>query len=110
MRHNLRLFIAGGMLVAIGMAVFIGPFATGTPDGLKRVAIDKGFSDSERDHDLGESPVAGYEVKGVRDERIATAASGLIGVLVTFGAGVAVFAAVRALRDKDGASKAGDGT
>jgi len=37
---NLRLFIAGGLLVAIGLAMLVSGFASGSPDGLNKVAED----------------------------------------------------------------------
>jgi hypothetical protein len=100
MRGN-RSFVLAGLLVAIGLAVFVGPFADSDPDGLERVARTKGFANTERAHSLSESPVADYSVDGVADERIATAASGLIGVLLTFGVGAGVLALVRARRGRD---------
>ena len=91
-------FVVAGLLVALGLAVLVSPFADSDPDGLERVARTKGFAGSERAHALRESPVADYTVEGLADERIATAASGLLGVLLTFGAGVSVLALVRARR------------
>jgi cobalt/nickel transport protein len=95
---NLTLFVIAGLLVAAGLALFVSPLASGDPDGLNRVAIDKGFAESERDHALNDSPVAGYAVKGVDNEALATALSGLIGVLITFGVGLGLFALMRTVR------------
>lgn len=93
-----RSFILAGLLVVIGLAVFVSPLADSDPDGLERVARTKGFAGSEREHSLSESPVADYSVEGVSNDRIATAASGLIGVLLTFGAAAGILALVRARR------------
>ena len=98
MSANTRLFVVAGLLFALALALFVSPLADRSPDGLTKVAEDQGFSEAERDHDLADSPVAGYEVDGVKDERVSTGVAGLVGVLVTFGAGVGAFALLRTLR------------
>ena len=95
---NLRLFVLGGLLVAAGLALFVSPFASGSPDGLEKVAGDQGFLQTARDHLFADGPLAGYTVRGIGNERLSTGVSGLIGVLVTFGLGFALFALVRAVR------------
>ena len=95
---NLRLFIAGGLLVAIGLAMLVSGFASSAPDGLNKVAEDQGIAASARQHLFENGPLAGYAVKGVNGDRLSTGISGLIGVLVTFGMGLALFALLRAMR------------
>ena len=95
---NLRLFIAGGLLVAIGLAMLVSGFASGSPDGLNKVAEDHGFAANARQHLFENGPLAGYAVKGVNGDRLSTGLSGLIGVLVTFGVGLTLFALLRAMR------------
>ena len=97
---NLRLFLLGGLLVAIGLALVVSGFASSQPDGLEKVATDKGFLETARDHPLADGPLADYAVKGVDNQRLSAGLSGLIGVLVTFGLGLALFALVRALRSR----------
>lgn len=98
MKENAKLFLAAGLLLAGGLALLVSPFASDNPDGLNRVAVDKGFDKSATDHALDGSPVAGYAVRGIEDERLGKGLSGLIGVLLTFGAGLALFAALRSFR------------
>jgi len=95
---NLRLFLAGGLLVAVGLGLFVSGFASAAPDGLNKVAEDKGFAAKARQHLFDNGPLAGYAVKGVEDQRLGKGLSGLIGVLVTFGVGLALFALTRAAR------------
>ena len=95
---NLRLFLLGGLLVAIGLAVLVSGFASSAPDGLNKVAEDHGIAAKARQHLFDNGPLAGYAVKGVDNARLSTGISGLIGVLVTFGVGLVLFALVRALR------------
>jgi hypothetical protein len=95
---NLRIFLLGGLLVAIGLALLVSGFASSSPDGLNKVAEDHGFAANARQHLFENGPLAGYAVKGVSNDRLSTGISGLIGVLVTFGIGLALFAVVRAMR------------
>jgi cobalt/nickel transport protein len=97
---NLRLFLLVGLLVTIGLALVVSGFASSSPDGLEKVATDKNFLETARDHLFADGPLADYAVKGVGNERLSTGLSGLIGVLVTFGVGWALFALVRALRSR----------
>ena len=90
-----RLFIAAGLLVALLLALVGSGFAASSPDGLERVAADKGFLETAREHAFGDSPVADYAVKGVDSERLSTGLSGVIGVAVTFALGLALFWLVR---------------
>ena len=95
---NLRIFLLGGLLVAIGLAMLVSGFASSSPDGLNKVAEDHGFAAKAKEHLFENGPLAGYAVKGVNSDRLGTGLSGLIGVLVTFGIGLALFAMVRAMR------------
>jgi len=83
-RRRLALFVAAGLAVAVVLAFFLGPAASSQPDGLNRVAIDEGFADEEAGHRLDDSPLAGYQVKGVDGDRLSTGLAGAVGVTVTF--------------------------
>lgn len=102
---NHRVFILAGLLVALGLALLVSPYANGSPDGLNKVAEDEGFARSETDHDLDDSPLAGYAVRGVNDERIGKGLSGVIGVLVTFGLGLGLFGLMRVRRESRAAGE-----
>jgi hypothetical protein len=102
---NLRMFLLGGLLVAIGLALIVSGFASSAPDGLEKVAEDKGFLETARDHVFADGPLADYSVKGVDNERLSTGLSGLIGVLITFGIGLALFALLRSMRSGRGGSE-----
>lgn len=107
MRENTKLFIAAGLCVAIGFALLISPFASTSPDGLNKVAIDKGFDSEATDHALDDSPLAGYSVGGIDSEKIGKALSALIGVLLTFGIGLAFFGGLRSVRGRRKAPQPG---
>ena len=71
-----------GLLIALGLAI-ISPLASPWPDGLERVAEDKGFIDAA----LGPAfeVIPDYLLPGVGNEALATILAGLIGTLILFG-------------------------
>jgi cobalt/nickel transport system permease protein len=101
-RRSLWLFVVGGLLVALGLAFFVSPYASGDPDGLNKVAVDQGFADAESDHASAQSPLAGYGVEGVGDETLSTGLAGIVGVAVTFGVAMILFAIIRTGRGRTG--------
>jgi hypothetical protein len=97
-RKNLMLFIGGGLIVALGLAFFVSPLASSSPDGLEKVSIDEGFAETAEDHTLADGPLADYAVEGVDDENLSTGLAGIIGVAITFGLGMIVFGLIRSMR------------
>lgn len=97
-RKALVLFVVGGLIVALGLAFFVSPLASSSPDGLERVSIDQGFAETAEDHALAEGPLADYGVEGVEDERLSTGLAGIIGVAITFGVGMLLFGLLRVVR------------
>jgi hypothetical protein len=91
-------FIVGGLAVALALAFLVSPSASNDPDGLNKVAMDKGLADAETDHALDDAPTAGYQVRGVDDERLSTGLAGVIGVAVTFAVAGGVMLMVRRAR------------
>ena len=78
----------GGLLLALGLAIFLAPFASKAPDGLERVAQDKGFLERAEGRGRGKgfpSPIPDYALPGVRNGALATALAGLAGTLIAFG-------------------------
>lgn len=86
-------FVLAGLVVAFLIGVLLSPFASSFPDGLERVAEDKGFI--ERAMEL-RFPflVPDYAFPGVKNEKLATSLAGLIGVAVTFGVAMAIGKAI----------------
>ena len=82
---SLRLFTVMAVAVAVGLATVVSPFASSSPDGLERVAQDRGFADVARTSPIQEgSPVPDYAFPGVESASAATALAGLVGTLVVF--------------------------
>ena len=88
-------FLLVGLLVALVLAGLVSGFASSSPDGLERVAEDKGFAATAEDSALADGPLAEYGVAGVENERLSTGLAGVIGVGVTFAFGLGLFALVR---------------
>lgn len=83
-----RLFLALALAVAFGLAMAVSPFASGSPDGLNKVAGDKGFESAGRTGRIQDrSPVPNYAFPGIENERLAKGAAGFVGVLGVFALG-----------------------
>jgi PDGLE domain len=92
---TVRLFAAIALAVAIGLAFGLSPYASSSPDGLERVAEDKGFLEDGRGRD---APIPDYAVPGVDDDRLATGLAGFAGTLAVFALGTGVAVVVRRRR------------
>jgi hypothetical protein len=98
-RIPIHLFASLALALAVGLAVFASPFASASPDGLEKVAEQKGFVDSGRLAGIQEeSPIPDYAFPGIEDPRLATAAAGFVGTLVVAGLAFAVIALARRRR------------
>ncbi len=80
-------FILYGLLICLGMAIFIAPFASTLPDGLESVEKRLGFQEHRNREVTVASPLSDYRVPGVGSASVATAIAGCIGTIVVFGLG-----------------------
>ncbi len=77
------MFIA--LILCILLAVFVSPFASSHPDGLEKVAEDKGFLEESEGQEVWKSSlIPDYTMPGINNERIATGIAGLAGTLLVF--------------------------
>lgn len=97
-------FVAVGLLVALVLAGVVSNYASSHPDGLDSSLL-KGCTvnaDDEitggscpaqqaKDHELADSPLADYGIRGVHNGFLSTGLSGVAGVLLTFAVGGGVF-------------------
>lgn len=74
-----------GLVAAAAVAVFLSPLASHWPDGLEKVAEEKGFLQDAKGHQLFASPIPDYALPGIRNAPLATAAAGFLGTLAAFG-------------------------
>jgi hypothetical protein len=77
-----RVVLVAGLLVALLLAGVISFYASGSPDGLERVAADKGFLDRADEHAAAGGPLADYQARGVDNDRIAGGVAGITGAVV----------------------------
>lgn len=96
----MKYFILGGIALSLALAIFLSPFASPHPDGLEKVAEDKGFLEHERENPVLPSPLPDYTIPGIGSERISTALAGLIGTLICFGAALGLGLAFRSRGEK----------
>lgn len=96
-----KMLAAGILLVALVLAGLVSFYAASTPDGLTKVSQDKGFAGTETSHATGDSPLAGYGVSFIDDDRASVGVAGVIGVLVVLGLGTGVTYLVRRRSDDD---------
>jgi hypothetical protein len=95
-RFGLKLFVVVALAFAVGLATAVSPFASASPDGLDRVAEEKGFVEQGRLAGVQEnSPIPDYAFPGVEDERLATGLAGFAGTLGVFAVGYGVAALMR---------------
>ena len=120
MNKRLGWFLAAGLLVALLLAGVVSNFASGSPDGLDHAAREGCTFDADGEitggtcmarqegaHQLADSPLADYGVRGIDNDFLSTGLSGALGVLVTFGVGAASFRLLRRRDTKATADAAG---
>ncbi|MBC7247951.1 MAG: PDGLE domain-containing protein [Actinobacteria bacterium] len=99
-RKGLYVFILAGLAVAVALALLVSPWASSSPDGLEKVAEDKGFLEkAEETEPAWESaPIPDYAMPGLTREavdeetgevveeptKLATALAGLVGTVAIF--------------------------
>ncbi len=75
--------VLGGLLVCLGLAIFVAPFACPWPDGLEKVAAALGFENKATTPVLA-SPLADYAVPGIPSVVLSTVIAGCAGTLIAF--------------------------
>lgn len=93
---------AVGLVASLVLAGFVSFYASANPDGLEKVAADKGIDKKVEEHAAADSPLADYGVKDIENARLSGGLAGVIGVGVTVVAGTGVFWAVRKRRTAEG--------
>ncbi|MFB7588326.1 energy-coupling factor ABC transporter permease [Streptomyces sp. NPDC056169] len=88
----------GGVVTALVLAGFVSFYASASPDGLEKVAADKGIDAKVEEHAAAGSPLADYGVKDVDNARLSGGLAGAIGVGATLAVGTGAFWVVRRRR------------
>jgi cobalt/nickel transport protein len=118
-KKSILIFTLAGLAIAVALALIVSPWASSSPDGLEKVAEDKGFIEkAEETEPVWESsPIPDYAVPGLTEEavdeetgevveeptRLATALAGLIGTVAIF---LIAWGLALVLKKKDGGMKA----
>ena len=97
-RISLLAFVLIGIATAVALVILVAPNANPNPDGLEKVAVDKGLDTEVRDHAFADGPLADYGVSGLDNRYVGTWAAGLIGVAATFAIGAGVVYVTRRSR------------
>ncbi len=74
-----------GVIVVLGLLIFVSPFVSELPDGLETVASQIGFDHRAVTQPLFPSPFTEYQIPGMSIPAIATIIIGFIGAVVVFG-------------------------
>ena len=76
--------IGYGLLVALGLALFVSPFACEWPDGLEKIAAKLGFEHQAVTTPLLAAPFPDYKLPWLGESGWVTAVIGAVGTLVAF--------------------------
>jgi cobalt/nickel transport protein len=87
-----------GLAAALAVGGLLSLAASPHPDGLERVAEDKGFLEKAVEAPLLRSPLPDYLFPGIAGERLATGLAGFLGTLGLFAVGCGVGWALRSGR------------
>jgi cobalt/nickel transport protein len=85
MERRLKGFLWIGLGISLLLALFISPFASSSPDGLEKVADTEGFAEKAKGGSIWNyAPLPDYGIPRIKNEKLSTALSGLIGTLAIF--------------------------
>ena len=101
-RISILTFTALALAVAVGLAVAVSPYASASPDGLEKVADQKGFLESGRLASVQEgSPIPDYAFPWIENGRVATGLAGFIGTIAVFAIALGLGRIARRQSDSD---------
>ncbi|WP_381797490.1 energy-coupling factor ABC transporter permease [Streptomyces niveus] len=99
-----RGLLAAGLGTALLLAGVVSFYASANPDGLEKVAADKGFDKKVEEHAAAGSPLADYGIADISDSRLSGGLAGVIGVGATVVVGSGIFYVVHRRRTTRNAS------
>ncbi|MBI4669919.1 MAG: energy-coupling factor ABC transporter permease [Elusimicrobia bacterium] len=77
--------IVFGLLVSLGLALFVSPFASSWPDGLEKTAAFLGFDHKAIEQPFVPTPFSNYLIPGIGSASAATGLAGAVGAVAVFG-------------------------
>ena len=84
-----------GLVIALALGMGLSLFASSWPDGLERVAEDKGFFEKSEVKPAVSSPIPDYVWPNIKNEKLATSLAGGAGTLMLFVLGYGLAAILR---------------
>jgi cobalt/nickel transport protein len=78
MNKKNKIILVGSIIIGTLLSLF----ASASPDGLERVAVDRGFINSGKNYISG--LFSDYLIPGITNEIIAAVLAGLVGTVLTF--------------------------
>ena len=79
-----KTFALYGLLVTLGLIIFVAPFASPLPDGLEKVSKVLGFEYKAAKQPLVSMPFAAYRFPGISTVAMSTVAAGIAGMIIVF--------------------------
>lgn len=83
-RERVVPLVVFGLIISLGLALFVAPYACPWPDGLDKAAETLGFKDKESEDHAVSAPVPDYKMPGISSEGLATSIAGAAGTIFVF--------------------------
>ncbi|MFD5896885.1 energy-coupling factor ABC transporter permease [Streptomyces sp. NPDC060366] len=99
-----RGLLAAGLGTALLLAGVVSFYASANPDGLEKVAADKGIDEKVEEHAAADSPLADYGIADISNSRLSGGLAGVIGVGATVVVGSGIFYVVHRRRTESASS------
>ncbi len=80
--------VVSGLVVSLAVASFLAPWASESPDGFEYVAGKLQVASGQEQDPALASPMPDYQMPGLPNLKVATAAAGAVGTLIVFGFGL----------------------
>jgi cobalt/nickel transport protein len=96
MKRRLDGFVWVGLGVALLLALFLSPFASTSPESLEKIAEAKRLSERGEAWKFWEhAPLSDYTLPWIKNAKVSTALSGLVGTLAIFFITIGIAKAIR---------------
>ena len=86
------------IVISLLIATFLSPFASSFPDGLEKVAENKGFLEKGEGEPIINAPMPDYTFSKISNEKATTAFAGISGTLLIFGLGCILGLSLRKIK------------